>query len=84
MSKRHNANTVSFVLMESPCMKVFSHFCCSVCEAVQGQAGIRLLMLKVAVIGDLHCVLFLSVTATSIGNSGHPAAHRKPKSEAFE
>ena len=83
MSKPHNANTVSFVLMESPCTKVFSHFCYSVCEAVQGQVGIRLLTLKVPVTEDLHYVLFLSITAASAGNSGHPATHRKSKSETF-
>lgn len=83
MSKPHGANTVSFVLMESPCIKVFSHFCYSICEAVQGQAGIRLLMLKVPGTEDFHYILFLSIADASMGNSRDPSTHRKSKSETF-
>lgn len=69
--------------MESPCLKVFSHFCHSVCEAVQGQAVIGLLMLKLPVTEGLYYVLFLSITAVSVRNSGQPATHSKSKSETF-
>lgn len=57
-------------------------FCC-LCEAVQGQAGIRLPMLPAPGTEDLHYVLFLSITAASTGNSGHPATHKKSKTETF-
>lgn len=83
MSKPHNINTVSFVPMESPCMKVFSHFCYLVCEAIHGKEEIRLQISKVPITEDLHYVLLLSITATSAGNSGHLASHRKSKSETF-
>lgn len=64
-------------------MNVFSHFCCSVCEAIEGQTGIRLLMLTVPITEDLHYVLFPRLTPASAGNSGHAATHRKSKSEIF-
>lgn len=77
MSKPHNTNIVRFVPMESPCMRLFSHFHYSMCEAIHEQEGIRLQMSKVPIIEDLHYLLFLSITATSTGNSGHLASHRK-------